>query len=348
MSKQPEQVPARPVGVTKLEIRQLSISLNSNAQNSTTQSPDILALNPQLPGMHSSTPQYPNISTSTALHPDITSSTLGIRSSTPQHTEISTSTPQLSDIPITDVLHPDIPTSNPHYSTLLKSTSFYPNPSNPTSAAQIPNNMDVSIPKDPNMNRVSPQTLTGKVGGHTIHDVFRPMDQQGTMANQDVFFPDRPGTSVDNLSPYKDLVESAKKTIEKISLDSKERTEEIKEYSQTIISKKRLRSSSQPNHLPLPCPVHPITGLPVLMTGGHVTPLPQMSFPFPGPGIGPSNVPFHGFVGPFHPLTPPPFSDLGMQFNGPLSAPSFGQPSHLLFQQYGSPFPNPHGRRAQR
>ena len=141
-----------------------------------------------------------------------------------------------------------------------------------------------------------------------------------------------------NRQYYTDLAQSAKKTVDKLENSINAPNFQQQHFS----SKKKSRSLSHPNHLHtnqlLPAP-------PLFMPGGHITPLPHnINFPYPGTNIGPPNISFHRYLGPFHPLPSPPIPDV-MHFNGPLSAPSLVNNSQLLFQ-YGSPFPNP--KRSQR
>ncbi|CAB3989469.1 Hypothetical predicted protein, partial [Paramuricea clavata] len=305
---QPEQPPAKPIGVTRPEIRQPS-TIKNNPVNSTTQNLDV------------STSQYPNIPKSTSHYPNITMSTSRNTPTSISHPNIPTSTPQNSNLSNMISQNPNIPTSIPQYP-IIPTNPQYPNI--PTSTSQNPNLFNTQN---------SRATIGSLMGNETFRSNVAPIITPG---GNKVY----PGPSMDNQQSYKDLVES-KKTIEKISLNNMTKPQAASASSEILSSKKRARSSSQaPHHVTLPHLNQPIGGLPLFMQGGHMTSLAHMHFPFPGP----PNVQFQRFLGPLHPLSPPPYSDL-MHLNGPLPAPNFVNPSQLLYQ-YGSPFPNP--RRGQR
>ncbi len=146
---------------------------------------------------------------------------------------------------------------------------------------------------------------------------------------------------MDSQETCKDLIESTEQKIKKISLNNE--AGQGLESVEISISKKRTRNSSQASHnMTLPHPSQPLGGHPLFMPGAQMT-LPHMNFPFTAL---PNGMQFPGFLGPLHPISPPPFSNM-MHFNGPLSAPNLVNPSQLLFQ-YGSPFPNSHPRHGQR
>ena len=251
--------------------------------------------------------------------------------STPQGSNVPTSAPQYHEIPSSVSGYPDIVTSIPHIQNM--------NPQIPNTLASIPQYSNIptfasnyqSVPtsasQNGNLSNTTPQSSTEIVGA-----VVDKNDEN------EVY----PGTSVDNHQQayYKSVVESAKQTIEKISLNNKS-VESIEPASYT---RKRTRSSSQaPHHAMLPPSNQALSHFPLFMPGSHMSSVPQLNFPFPGP----PNMQFQGFLGPLHPISPPPFHSDLMHLNGPLSAPNLVNPSQLLFQ-YGSPFPSNHPRRAQR
>ena len=275
---------------------------------------------------------------------------------TSQRSCIPTSTPQYSEIPVSAPYYPTIPTSTPQNSNIPLSTSqsscipsFTPQcPNMLTSSHQFPNistttphHPIVSSPtsKNPNLSNAAPQNPTESLGNIIGQENFSSANaQRGKVAH--IIAPGNktvcPETSMGNEQSYKDLVESAKKTIEKISLEN------MAQHTPQSTSNKRARSSSQSYHH-VPHPNLPIAGAPVFMQGGHMTSFPQMNFPFPYP----PNVQFGGFLGQLQPLLPSSHPDL-VRLNGPLSAPAnLLTPAQLLFQ-YGSPFPDTHPRRSQR
>ena len=257
--------------------------------------------------------------------------------SAPDHPAIPTSTPQ----------NPNIPLSTSENSWIPSSTSQYSNPTISSSAHQFPN-ISTTTPHCPIVS--TPSSLNA----HLSNTTPNPTETLGNLISEEKFSstntrkskvvarmiaPDDktvfPGTSIDSQQSYKDLVESAKKTIEKISLEN------MAQQTSQSSSNKRPRSSLQgSHHVTLHHSSQSIVGPPMFMPGGHMTSLLPMNFPFPGP----SNVQFQGFVGPLQPFFPAPHPDL-MHVNGPLSAPNL--PAQLLFQ-YGSPFPDSHPRRTQR
>ena len=265
--------------------------------------------------------------------------------SAPDHPAIPTSTPQ----------NPNIPLSTSDNSWILSSTSQYSNPTISTSAHQFPNISTttphcpiVSTPSSLNahLSNTTPNP-TETLGNLISEEKFSSTNTQKSKVVARMIAPDDktvfPGTSIDSQQSYKDLVESAKKTIEKISLEN------MAQQTSQSSSNKRPRSSLQgSHHVTLHHSSQSIVGPPMFMPGGHMTSLPPMNFPFAGPSNvqfrGPSNVQFRGFVGPLQPFLPALHPDL-MHVNGPLSAPNL--PAQLLFQ-YGSPFPDSHPRRTQR
>ena len=316
MPSQAEQQPVKPVGVTRPEIRQPP-----------AQKPDI----PQ------SAPSYPSIPASTPGNPNI-------RLSTSQRSCIPTSTPQYSEIPVSAPYYPTIPTSTSQNSNIPLSTSqssCIPSHQFPNISTTTLHHPIVSPPtsKNPNLSNAAPQNPTESLGNIIGQENFSSANaQRGIVAH--IIAPGSktvcPETSMGSEQSYKDLVESAKKTIEKISLEN------MAQHTPQSTSNKRARSSSQSYHH-VPHPNQPMAGAPVFMQGGHMTSFPQMNFPFPYP----PNVQFGGFLGQLQPLLPSPHPDL-VRLNGPLSAPAnFLTPAQLLFQ-YGSPFPDTHPRRSQR
>ena len=329
MPTQTEQPPTKPVGVTKPEMRQ------PPARN-----PDIPVSAPDHPGIPTSTPQNPNI-------PLSTSENSCIPSSTSQYSNIPTPTSQYLNLPNLTPQDPTISTSAHQFPNISTTTPHCPIVSTPSSLNAHLSNTTPN-PTETLGNLISEEKFSSTNARESkLARVIAPDDKT-------VF----PGTSIDNQQSYKDLVESAKKTIEKISLENM-----AQQTSQTS-SNKRLRSSLQSSHhVTLHHSSQSIVGPPMFTPGGHMTSLPPMNFPFPGP----SNVRFRGFVGPLQPFLPAPHPDL-MHVNGPLSAPNLFTPApnlltpapnlltpapnlltppQLLFQ-YGSPFPDSHPRRTQR
>ncbi|XP_028407750.1 tudor domain-containing protein 5-like isoform X2 [Dendronephthya gigantea] len=290
---QPEQPSAKPVGITKPEMRRSSPVLNDTPAGPLTQYRE-LSTSTNNPNTPSSTPQNANIQNmSSGPYP-------GLPASTCANPILDTSMPPLFsnfDNPISTPIIPNIPTSIPHNPTM-------PNVTAPNTTQ---NNCNPGIKK-----------------GDELASIIEP-DGRAIV----------PVASMVNHQYYTDLAQSAKKTIDK--LENRARAQEVQQ--QHFDSKKKSRNLSHPN------PRHvnqPLLGLPLFMPSGHMAH--NINF-HPGANIGPPNIPFQGFFGPFHPMIPPaPISDV-MLFNGPMSAPGLVDNSQLLFQ-YGSPFPNPN--RSQR
>ena len=311
-----EERPAKPVGVTKPEIRQPSLGNNSQIN----QNPDILQPTHQHPL------QYPNISTSTLPYPNISMSTsqnskiLDVSPPTSENTVLANVVSQYPKVPTSVQQYPNIPSATPQC------------PSVPT-----------SNPLNPKVPNTIPQTSTETNTSLGNKQTFTPNDTPRSEVTT-IVAPDgnkvHPGTSIGNQQAYKDLVQSSKQIIERITAENVAKQKQVSENS----SKKRTHSSLQSSHhVTLPYPSHhPIGRLPLFMHAGHVTPLPPTNFPFQ---THPSNVQLHGFLGPAPPFPSPAYPEL-MNLNGPLPAPNLVSPSHLLFQ-YGSPFPNNHPRRDQ-
>lgn len=214
-----------------------------------------------------------------------------------------------------------------------------------TSSHQFPNIATtfpvVSPPnsQNPHLSNTTPQNPTETLGNLISEEKFSSTNTQENKVARVIAPDDKtvfPGTSMGNEQSYKDLVESAKKTIEKISLENMTRLN-----SQSSSNKKSRSSSQGSHHVTLHHPTQSLGGPPVFMHAGRMASLPPMNFPFPGP----PNVGFRGFLRPLQPLLRPPHPDL-MHF-GPLSAPNLFTNAQLLFQ-YGSPFPDNHPRRTQR
>ena len=210
----------------------------------------------------------------------------------------STSTSQYPDIPPSSSSYPDTATSAP------QPVNINTIPQNPTEITRSPVDNEGS-------NGVYPGTSVDNEGSNGVYS----------------------GTSVDNQQAYKDLVESARQRIERISSNNM-----TQRGIEPVSSWRSTRSSSQAHHVMLPPSNQPLGHFPFLMHGGHVTPLHHLNVPLP------LNV---QFLGPLHHIpSPHPYSEL-MHLNGPLSAPNLLNPSQLLYQ-YGSPFPGNHQRRGQR
>lgn len=256
--------------------------------------------------------------------------------SAPSYPSIPTSTPRNPNIPLSTSQSSCIPSFTPQYPNILTSSHQFPNISTTT-----PHHPIVSPPtsQNPNLSNAAPQNPTETLGNIIGKENFSSTNAQGGKVAHIIASGNKtvcPGTSMGSEQSYKNLVESAKKTIEKISLEN------MAQQTPQSTSSKRARSSSQSYHH-VPLPNQPMAGAPVFMQGAHMTPFPQMNFPFPCP----PNVQFGGFLGQLRPLLPSPHPDL-VRLNGPLSAPAnLLTPAQLLFQ-YGSPFPDTHPRRTQR